>query len=217
MSVETHNTDPEVGGNAPAAAPAATKLPQDMSDEEIAETSDKGVGNADGVDGITNRPKESVGVMVISDGKILTGTRHNDFGYGLVCGPGGHVEPGETPLQAAFRETKEEFGICPTELIPLGLGPYEPDTGLQPHLYLCTDYEGEPDCHDLEMTGAKFRTIEELEELSASLFQPFADGLENLRSCIDTSLCYGDDEEELESDIVQKEAKNTKGIFEIIA
>ena len=63
---------------------------------------------------------------VISDGKVLSGTRHNDFGYGLVCGPGGHVEPGETPTQAAFRETEEEFGISPKELIPLGLGPYEP-------------------------------------------------------------------------------------------
>lgn len=39
--------------------------------------------------------------------------------------PGGHVEAGETPEQAAFRETEEEFGISPKELIPLGRGPYE--------------------------------------------------------------------------------------------
>ena len=96
-----------------------------------------------------------MGVLVISDGKVLSGTRHNDFGYGLVCGPGGHVEPGETPTQAAFRETEEEFGISPKELIPLGLGPYEPDTGLRPHLYLCTDYDGEPNCLDLEMSGGE--------------------------------------------------------------
>ena len=32
VSIEEHNADPEDGGNAPAAAPAATKLPQDMSD-----------------------------------------------------------------------------------------------------------------------------------------------------------------------------------------
>lgn len=79
--------------------------------------------------------------------------------------PGGHVEAGETPEQAAFRETEEEFGISPKELIPLGRGPYEPDTGLTPYLFLCTDYEGEPDCLDLEMTGAKFRTMAELDEL----------------------------------------------------
>lgn len=194
VSVESHNTDPEIGGNAPAAAPAATKLPQDLSAEEISEKAENGSANTDESDEIFNRPQESVGVLVISDGKILSGTRHNDFGYGLICGPGGHVEPGETPAQAARRETEEEFGICPLDLIPLGIGPREPDTGLKPHLYLCTEFEGEPNCHDLEMTGAKFRTMEELDELAASLFQPFADGLKLLETCLDADLYYGDNE-----------------------
>ena len=211
VSVEEHNADPETGGNAPAAAPAATKLPQDMSAEELAEKAEKGVGNADGADEIINRPKESVGVLVISDGKVLSGTRHNDFGYGLVCGPGGHLEPGETPTQAAFRETEEEFGISPKELIPLGLGPYEPDTGLRPHLYFCTDYDGEPNCLDLEMTGAKFRTLEELDDLAASMFQPFADGLKILKTCIDTALFFGDDEGEMHDDLVDSIGKAVVG------
>lgn len=214
VSVEEHNADPETGGNAPAAAPAATKLPQDMSAEELAEKAEKGVGNADGADEIINRPKESVGVLVISDGKVLSGTRHNDFGYGLVCGPGGHVEPGETPTQAAFRETEEEFGISPKELIPLGLGPYEPDTGLRPHLYLCTDYNGEPNCLDLEMTGAKFRTMQELDDLAASMFQPFADGLKILKTCIDTALFFGDDEGEMHDDLVDSIGKAVNGDLE---
>lgn len=203
VSVEEHNADPEEGGNAPAAAPAATKLPQDMSAEELEEKADKGVGNADGVDGTINRPKDSVGVLVISNGRVLSGTRHNDFGYGLVCGPGGHVEPGETPVQAAFRETEEEFGISPKELIPLGRGPLEPDTGLRPHLFLCTDYEGEPDCLDLEMSGAKFRTMQELDELAASMFQPFADGLKILKTCIDTALFFGDDDGEMLEELAE--------------
>lgn len=211
VSVEEHNADPETGGNAPAAAPAATKLPQDMSAEELADKEERGIGNADGADGIINRPKESVGVLVISNGKVLSGTRHNDFGYGLVCGPGGHVEPGETPTQAAFRETEEEFGISPKELIPLGLGPYEPDTGLRPHLYLCTDYDGEPNCLDLEMTGVKFRTMEELDALAASMFQPFADGLKILKTCIDTALFFGDDEGEMHDDLVSSVGKAVVG------
>lgn len=203
VSVEEHNADPESGGNAPAAAPAATKLPQDMSAEELAEKAEKGVNNEDGAGGIINRPKESVGVLVISNGRVLSGTRHNDFGYGLVCGPGGHVEPGETPAQAAFRETEEEFGISPKELIPLGLGPYEPDTGLRPHLYLCTEYEGEPNCLDLEMSGARLRTMEELDELADSMFQPFADGLKILKTCIDTALFFGDDGGEMHGELVE--------------
>ena len=211
VSVEEHNADLETGGNAPAAAPAATKLPEDMSAEELVEKAEKGVDNTDGADGIINRPKESVGVLVISDGKVLSGTRHNDFGYGLVCGPGGHVEPGETPTQAAFRETEEEFGISPKELIPLGLGPYEPDTGLRPHLYLCTDYDGEPNCLELEMSGARFRTMEELDELAASMFQPFADGLKILKTCIDTALFFGDDEGEMHDDLVSSVGKAVVG------
>ena len=211
VSVEEHNADLETGGNAPAAAPAAAKLPEDMSAEELVEKAEKGVDNTDGADGIINRPKESVGVLVISDGKVLSGTRHNDFGYGLVCGPGGHVEPGETPTQAAFRETEEEFGISPKELIPLGLGPYEPDTGLRPHLYLCTDYDGEPNCLDLEMSGARFRTMEELDELAASMFQPFADGLKILKTCIDTALFFGDDEGEMHDDLVSSVGKAVVG------
>ena len=211
VSVEEHNADLETGGNAPAAAPGATKLPEDMSAEELVEKAEKGVDNTDGADGIINRPKESVGVLVISDGKVLSGTRHNDFGYGLVCGPGGHVEPGETPTQAAFRETEEEFGISPKELIPLGLGPYEPDTGLRPHLYLCTDYDGEPNCLDLEMSGARFRTMEELDELAASMFQPFADGLKILKTCIDTALFFGDDEGEMHDDLVSSVGKAVVG------
>lgn len=207
VNLEEHNTDPGTEGDAPTAAPAATKLPQDMSEEEKAQAALRSPHSDESRDPTPNTQKEpnhdSVGVLVISDGKILSGTRHNDFGYGLVCGPGGHVEAGETPEQAAFRETEEEFGISPKELIPLGRGPYEPDTGLRPYLFLCTDYEGEPDCLDLEMTGAKFRTMAELDELAASMFQPFADGLKILKQCIDTALFFGDDGGEMHDELVE--------------
>lgn len=207
VNLEEHNTDPGTEGDASTAAPAATKLPQDMSEEEKAQAALRSPHSDESGDPTTNTRKEpnhdSVGVLVISDGKILSGTRHNDFGYGLVCGPGGHVEAGETPEQAAFRETEEEFGISPKELIPLGRGPYEPDTGLTPYLFLCTYYEGEPDCLDLEMTGAKFRTMAELDELAASMFQPFADGLEILKTCIDTALFFGDDGGEMHDELVE--------------
>lgn len=193
----------ETSGNAPDAAPAATKLPQDMTTQEAAEVEE----NTDSGEPTSNTTEDakpfSVGVLVISEGKVLSGTRHNDFGYGLVCGPGGHGEKGETPEQAAFRETEEEFGISPKHLIPLGRGPVEPDTGLQPYLFLCTEYDGEPNCVDLEMTGAKFRTLEELDELAASMFQPFADGLEILKTCIDTALFFGDDGGEMHDELTE--------------
>ena len=186
VDVKEHDTDPGKNGSAsPAAAPAATKLPQDMSEEEKAEAVKasqnpaKRPGNSVQGDGDTSSSpddlKAGVGVIVVKDGKILTGTRKTDFGYGLICGPGGHIKVGETPTQAAFRETEEEFGISPKELTPLGRGPAEPDTEIRPYIFLCTDYEGEPNCVDREMADPTFRAMEELEQLRPSMFQPFAD------------------------------------------
>ena len=174
VDVDAHRQAPGQPGSAPANAPDATKLPQDMNPEDQKKVAKN-----------TDSAPFGVGVLVIKDGKILCGSRHNDTGYGLICGPGGHGEKGETPEQAAFRETEEEFGISPKELIPIGIGPFEPESGLRSHIFLCTQYEGEPDCVDLEMTNPKFRTLEELKNLEASLFPPFRDSLDILSSCFE--------------------------------
>lgn len=175
-------------GNSSESAPAATKLPQDMTNEEIAQKAVEGVDNGDSDQGVSitngNENIGSVGVIVISEGKVLCGTRHNDFGYGLICGPGGHIDPGETPKQAAFRETEEEFGISPKELIPLGLGPIEPDTKLRPMLFLCTEFDGTPNCVDMEIVNPQFRTLDEIDELQSALFQPFKDGLDVMQNAL---------------------------------
>ena len=193
-STEEHKKDPGGDGEAPAAAPAATKLPQDMSDEERQQSAANAPQNrvkasVQGVkgDGNTSTPEDTkacVGVLVVSQGKVLSGTRKTEFGHGLICGPGGHIKEGESPKQAAFREAEEEFGISPKELIPLGRGPMEPDTGIQPYIFLCTEYEGEPNCVDGEMADPQFRTLEEIELLTPSLFQPFADDVKLLKSAI---------------------------------
>jgi 8-oxo-dGTP diphosphatase len=43
--------------------------------------------------------------------QVLLGHKKRGLGAGKIVGLGGHVEPGETPAQAAARETKEEAGI----------------------------------------------------------------------------------------------------------
>lgn len=193
-STEEHKKDPGGDGEAPTAAPAATKLPQDMSDEERQQSAanapqNRAKASVQGVkgDGNTSTPEDTkacVGVLVVSQGRVLSGTRKTEFGHGLICGPGGHIKDGESPKQAAFREAEEEFGISPKELIPLSRGPMEPDTGIEPYIFLCTEYEGEPNCVDGEMADPQFRTLEEIELLTPSLFQPFADDVKLLKAIL---------------------------------
>ena len=128
---------------------------------------------------------EEYDFIVVKDGKILCGLRDNTKHPGQVCGPGGHLKAGESYEQAAFREIEEEFGISPKELIPLGFGPREDDTGMTPAVFLCTDYNGEPYSRDGEIMAPVFRSMEELMEMSEGLYLPFAASLELLKNCIE--------------------------------
>lgn len=110
----------------------------------------------------------SAAVLVVNDGKILIGTRRNREG---ICGPGGHIEDGETPEQAARREALEEFGIQLGPLYCLGQLDALPEEYGLPVIYLCTEYAGEPVCDGEEMQSSAFRTLEELGD--QGLFPPF--------------------------------------------
>lgn len=116
---------------------------------------------------------EGVGVIVIDQGRILTGDRTDGLG---ICGPGGHIEPGEPPEDAAIRETEEEFGIIPLELIPVGQTAGKPPY-LDSHVFVCTKYEHQPRADNEEMTGCRFVSPEELLSADAALFEPFEDSL----------------------------------------
>lgn len=132
--------------------------------------------NADAAD--TDR---GVGVLVVQDGRFLCGTRLKG---GSVGGPGGHIEAGESPEDAAIRETQEEFGITPKDLMPVAFlsdlkPPYCPS-----HVFLCTDFDGSIRCADGEMTSPGFITAEKVAELSTQnperLFPPFAQSITTL-------------------------------------
>ena len=56
-------------------------------------------------DAVEGNERQGAAVIVIDGGKILCGRRKDD---GTICGPGGHVEDGEQPEQAAVREAQEE-------------------------------------------------------------------------------------------------------------
>ena len=57
--------------------------------------------------------KSGANVILVKNGKILLLLRRNTSSWkpNMYGPPGGHVDPGETPIQAAVRETFEESGL----------------------------------------------------------------------------------------------------------
>ena len=123
---------------------------------------------------VTKGQPTGCGVLVVQNGKILSGTRIERGGRGRICGPGGHIEPGETPEEAAKREAWEEFGITCEEMTSLGTLKDGSSA-----IFMCTKFSGTPKTDEEEMTEPKWRTIEELRE--ESLFGPFEQSLELLK------------------------------------
>lgn len=149
----------------------------------VAPTATPPTTNADAAD-----TDYGVGVLVVQDGRFLCGTRLKG---GSVGGPGGHIEAGESPEDAAIRETWEEFGITPKDLVPVAFlsdlkPPYCPS-----HVFLCTDFDGSIRCADGEMTSPGFITAEKVAELSTQnperLFPPFAQSITALLDALSSN------------------------------
>ena len=96
-------------------------------------------------------------VFLTRDGAVLlarrSGTGVEDGNYGPV---GGHLEPGESVVQAAVRECREEVGVnfVTSAVRPLGVTHYTSPTGDGIDFFLeATQWVGEPtataECDDL--------------------------------------------------------------------
>ena len=84
--------------------------------------------------------------FVRQGGKVLMIRKKRGLGAGKINGPGGRLEPGETALAAAIRETEEEVGVTPLQPSLRGELSFQFTDGLALHcsVFLAEGCVGEP-------------------------------------------------------------------------
>lgn len=89
-------------------------------------------------------------VFLYREGEVLLAMKKRRFGAGKWNAPGGKVEPGETYEQAAIRECREEVGVTPINVQPVGEIHFFdlPDVEHYCHVYATDSWEGNP--HETE-------------------------------------------------------------------
>lgn len=92
-------------------------------------------------------PEMRATLMFIRVGdQVLLIEKKRGIGAGKVNGPGGKIDPGETPLQCAIRETQEELHVTATGVRKMGELFFSmsdiPD--IHCHVFMADGYEGTP-------------------------------------------------------------------------
>ena len=84
--------------------------------------------------------------FIVKDGSILLIRKKRGLGAGKINGPGGRIDPGETPEHCAVREVQEELEITPLGLQLRGENSFQFVDGYSLHVYIFTavDFEGTP-------------------------------------------------------------------------
>ena len=82
--------------------------------------------------------------FVVRDGEILLIRKLRGIGAGKINGPGGRLEPGETPEACAIREVEEEVGVTPENLTAMGEQRFQFIDGysIHVHVFIARDCRG---------------------------------------------------------------------------
>jgi len=75
-------------------------------------------------------------VFVIRQGEILLIRKKRGLGAGKINGPGGRIDPGETPRRCAVRELREELGATPCSMRAMGELRFQFVDGYGIHVYV---------------------------------------------------------------------------------
>ncbi|HJR74075.1 MAG TPA: NUDIX domain-containing protein [Luteimonas sp.] len=89
---------------------------------------------------------DCVGAVLVRGEELLLGRRSADRAWlpGAWDVFGGHIEAGENAQAALMRELREELGIVPVRMRPLGEISGEAPDPWRLRLYAVTDWSGEP-------------------------------------------------------------------------
>ena len=153
-------------------------LPTSPPAAENVEAADSGFGERDSTTAV--EPEyEAAAVLIIKDGKALCAARRDQRG---LCGPGGHLKPGESPEDAALRESQEEFNIVPLSLIPFGELQAATGRYLRTKLYFADQFSGTPEADGMELIDERWVRIDELHK--EPLFPAFEESLKLFRETL---------------------------------
>jgi 8-oxo-dGTP diphosphatase len=85
-------------------------------------------------------------VFIIRDSRILLIRKKRGLGAGKINGPGGRIEPGESPQECGVREVQEELCVTPRYLQPHGelLFQFTDAYSIHVHVFSASDCEGTP-------------------------------------------------------------------------
>lgn len=93
------------------------------------------------------RPTDHATLVFVMEGeRVLLIRKKRGLGAGKINGPGGRVDPGESPLAAARREVEEELEITPLGMSMRGEHRFQFIDGYSIHVfvYAAESYRGEP-------------------------------------------------------------------------